>query len=337
MLWRDPDLAAVNLQIAFGEAGSEIIGKNLGADGDLNPMIAGRKMSAIFGFAIVRNFTDCTECLQEDVMVFVNTIAGIVHRAVKENEGAPNKNIGEAFLMAWRLPDGADISQPVGTVADSALKSFVRACLEVQASEDLRKMTEHPKIQERLPGYRVTMGFGLHVGWAIEGAIGSMLKIDASYLSPNVNMAARLESGTHQFHVDILMSETFYGMLSRPVKTLCRRIDRVTVKGSVQPMSLYTYDVPQCHANTIDELGIDDCVDFWEEYKPRTTPKYRENYAHAVTKYLEGHWQESRETLAMCQSEWPEDGPASVLLEVMQQHNFTAPENWKGYRELTNK
>ena len=31
-------------------------------------------------------------------------------------------------------------------------------------------------------------------GWAIEGAIGSMYKIDASYLSPHVNMAARLEA-----------------------------------------------------------------------------------------------------------------------------------------------
>ena len=39
------------------------------------------------------------------------------------------------------------------------------------------------------------MGYGLHGGWAIEGAIGSMLKIDASYLSPNVNLAARLETG----------------------------------------------------------------------------------------------------------------------------------------------
>lgn len=51
------------------------------------------------------------------------------------------------------------------------------------------------------------MGFGLHVGWAIEvfiifrfiylkGAIGSYFKIDASYLSPNVNMASRLEAAT---------------------------------------------------------------------------------------------------------------------------------------------
>ena len=40
------------------------------------------------------------------------------------------------------------------------------------------------------------MGFGLHVGWAIEGAIGSYFKIDASYLSPNVNMSSRLEAAT---------------------------------------------------------------------------------------------------------------------------------------------
>ncbi len=26
------------------------------------------------------------------------------------------------------------------------------------------------------------MGFGLHYGWSVEGAIGSILKIDASYL-----------------------------------------------------------------------------------------------------------------------------------------------------------
>lgn len=34
------------------------------------------------------------------------------------------------------------------------------------------------------------MGFGLHYGWAIEGAIGSKMKVDASYLSPHVNMVS---------------------------------------------------------------------------------------------------------------------------------------------------
>ena len=42
-------------------------------------------------------------------------------------------------------------------------------------------------------GREIEMGYGLHFGWAIEGAIGSSMKIDASYLSPHVNTAARLE------------------------------------------------------------------------------------------------------------------------------------------------
>jgi len=46
------------------------------------------------------------------------------------------------------------------------------------------------------PDFKVRMGFGLHQGWAIEGAIGSRFKVDASYLSPNVNMAARLEAAS---------------------------------------------------------------------------------------------------------------------------------------------
>lgn len=61
------------------------------------------------------------------------------------------------------------------------------------------------------------MGFGLHVGWAIEGAIGSEYKIDASYLSPNVNMASRLEAATKQFGTSLLMSEDFVCMLSPQV------------------------------------------------------------------------------------------------------------------------
>lgn len=75
------------------------------------------------------------------------------------------------------------------------------------------------------------MGFGLHVGWAIEGAIGSRFKIDASYLSPNVNLTARLESATKQFGVQILLSEQFVQLLSTAAQFKIRKIDNVVVKG----------------------------------------------------------------------------------------------------------
>jgi hypothetical protein len=39
-------------------------------------------IEAIFGFCDIRNFTDTTECLQEEVMLFVNRIACILHSIV---------------------------------------------------------------------------------------------------------------------------------------------------------------------------------------------------------------------------------------------------------------
>ena len=61
------------------------------------------------------------------------------------------------------------------------------------------------------------MGFGIHVGWGIEGAIGSEFKIDASYLSPNVNLAARLEAASRQYGVPILLSGQLHDILSKKV------------------------------------------------------------------------------------------------------------------------
>ena len=94
-----------------------------------------------------------------------------------------------------------------------------------------------------MANYQVKMGYGLHVGWAIEGAIGSEYKIDASYLSPNVNMASRLEAATKQFGVPILISGELYSILSVKTKARCRHIDTVTVKGSLVPLELYTIDL----------------------------------------------------------------------------------------------
>lgn len=45
-------------------------------------MVPGNRVMAVFGFCDIRNFTDTTEVLQEDIMEFVNTIADIVHTEV---------------------------------------------------------------------------------------------------------------------------------------------------------------------------------------------------------------------------------------------------------------
>lgn len=57
------------LALGFGEAGSEIIATNIQKGGDVNPMIGGKKVIAIFGFCFVHHFVDTTEVLQEEIMM----------------------------------------------------------------------------------------------------------------------------------------------------------------------------------------------------------------------------------------------------------------------------
>ena len=105
----------------------------------------------------------------------------------------------------------------------------------------LNDLITNPKLEGGLSTYEVRLGFGLHVGWAIEGTIGSKHKVEASYLSPHVNLAARLESATKQYGVTYLYSEAFYTNLSKRMKKRSRHIDCVCVRGSSVPMNMYTY------------------------------------------------------------------------------------------------
>lgn len=120
-----------------------------------------------------------------------------------------------------------------------AFISFLKIIASVKKSRKLLAYKENKALNERIPNYQIKMGFGLHVGWAIEGAIGSFYKIDASYLSPHVNMASRLEAATKQFGVPLLISGQLQRLFTHQVQIHTRMIDRVTVKGSLEPLGMH--------------------------------------------------------------------------------------------------
>ena len=74
------------------------------------------------------------------------------------------------------------------------------------------------------------MGFGLHMGWAIEGPIGSEYKIDASYLGPDVHMASRLQAATKGYGADMLITDSVYNIMTEN-KSYLRKIDQVIPEG----------------------------------------------------------------------------------------------------------
>lgn len=95
--------------------------------------------------------------------------------------------------------------------------SFLKVIAALNKKSAILKYRENVLLNERMPNFKIKMGFGLHIGWAIEGAIGSVFKIDASYLSPNVNMAARLEAATKQYGVPLLMTNELVHNMSKKV------------------------------------------------------------------------------------------------------------------------
>eukprot|EP00439_Symbiodinium_sp_Y106_P049645 s2650_g6.t1 len=173
--------------------------------------------------------------LSQQVMTFVNQIAEIVHGLVCEFHGAPNKNSGDRFLLIWRLGD-----EQQTRLADMAV--VILGC--THSNKTLAEYRGHPGLIQRLGAHcRVNLSFGLHRGWAIEGAVGSEFKIDASYLSPNVSIAESLELATKVYHVSILASQDCITSCSKALARQCRLIDKVNMKGSKTPLSLYVYDV----------------------------------------------------------------------------------------------
>ena len=92
-------------------------------------------------------------------------------------------------------------------LSDKALIGVLKVIVDINRDVQLLTFT-----MTKGSAFLLRMGFGLHAGWAIEGAVGSLQQVDATYeyLSPHVNMAARMEAATRQFGVSILMTRNFF-------------------------------------------------------------------------------------------------------------------------------
>jgi len=323
------------LALGFGEAGAEIIGHNInmsgGTSAGVNAMVPGQKVDAIIGFCHIRHFAHATQVLKEKVMLFVNQVGEIVHGCVDDYHGAPNKNMGDAFLLVWRLSGVPHERQK--KLADMAIMSFVRIVAEINKSPLLAEYRGHPGMLQRVQNFRVALGFGLHCGWAIEGAIGSDYKIDASYLSPNVNVASRLEAATKEFNTWILMSHFMIGLCSPEMALYCRLIDHVTVKGSKHPVRVYTIDLDtsklEIETKSMDKViknrfkvrqlrelrkgeKWSDCYRIWEAFRldydivlMRSTfsSEFFKRFFTAYRNYEAGEWLVARDLLFTCHFE----------------------------------
>lgn len=262
------------LALGFGEAGSEIIGQNLDDDdGLVDVMVPGRKLQGVFGFCRIRCFFEVTEILQGKTMIFANQVAEIVHQIVDEHIGAANKNLGDAFLLVWRI--GFYDPSLHAKIADLSVLSFVQILSAVNRDHHLAEWRAHPVLTARFgTNYRVSLGFGLHLGWSIEGAIGSEFKIDAGYLSCNVNMAMGLEGMSKHYRALILMSQDLVRACSKDLLPFFRAIDHIKLSGAKSPSRVFTVDL-DCSALLVERKGKGRTLTATERHNKRYEDRQR--------------------------------------------------------------
>jgi hypothetical protein len=89
-------------------------------------------------------------------MAFVNEIGEIVHGIVDQYSGAPNKNIGDAFLLVSKF-DEVDVerenteiwlkdSNAVHQLADMSVLSFIKILAMLKKSRKLIKYKENKQL-----------------------------------------------------------------------------------------------------------------------------------------------------------------------------------------------
>jgi adenylate cyclase len=177
--------------------------------------LGGTRREVTILFTDVVNFSGITENADPtDVMLYTSRYFTAMSDAIMAARGTVDKFVGDAVMAIWNAP----VDDP-DHVANGC--AAVLACIE--ANSELNREFE----REGWPVYHTR--FGLHVGDAVVGNIGSPDRMNYTVLGAAVNLSARLESLNKGYGTTALVSEA--------VKTraegrfVFRSIDRVKPKG----------------------------------------------------------------------------------------------------------
>jgi adenylate cyclase len=188
--------------------------------------LKGRKQPVTVLFSDIRGFTTMTESADADKLVTqLNEYFAHMVGSVLQNTGTLQKFIGDAIMAVW----GDTYSE--GVEADA--RKAVNAALQMRAA--LAKLNSG--WQENPDRTKLSIGIGVNHGEVIVGNIGHPQRMEFTVLGDGVNLAARLESATKQFHTDILVGEQVEKLTRK--QFVYRTVDLLTVKGKTKPVEAF--------------------------------------------------------------------------------------------------
>ncbi len=194
---------------------------------DFEQMMRGERRNVTIVFSDVRGFTSIFE--SSDAVALVEQLNEYFQQMVaciQEQGGTLQKFIGDAIMAAW----GDTHSLGHGEDAERA----VRCALAMRVA--LQKLNETWKGNPaRVP---MRTGVGVNHGEVVVGEVGSQgVRKEFTLLGDAVNSAARFESATKQYHVDLLVGGDVEALTRG--KFVCRAVDRARFKGKTHPIEVF--------------------------------------------------------------------------------------------------
>lgn len=183
--------------------------------------IEGETRDACVMFLDIRGFSRiAADKTPHEVMLYLNTLFGELIDVVNTHRGIVNKFLGDGFMAVFGAPAEDEERVPHALNAARAILDRVDA---LNASGAI------PPTQ---------VGIGLHAGRLVAGNVGTPQRKEYTLVGETVNLAARIEQATKDYHARLLISETIWANLAAPPAD-ATDLGAVTLRGQTRPVKLY--------------------------------------------------------------------------------------------------
>ena len=192
-------------------------------DNSISTELGGARQEITVIFTDVRGFTSIAEHVDPDALMRQTSryFAALTEAFLAEG-GTVDKFIGDSVMVFWNAPN----PQP-----DHVQRACRAALAAKAASVELDALFE----AEGAPQFFTR--FGIHVGDAVVGNLGSSERMNYTALGNTVNLASRLEGLNKEYGTAILVSDAIYSRVQDIFRF--RAIGSVAVKGMTKEARIY--------------------------------------------------------------------------------------------------
>jgi adenylate cyclase len=272
-------------------------------EADEHARIGGSKKQLVILFTDIKDFTTIAENMDPDkLMEHLCEYFDSMSTIIVEQKGTIDKFIGDSIMAFWGAPLLVD--QPCQSAARAALKCERR----------LAELNANWILQDKNP---LITRFGIHIGDAIVGNVGSSERMNYTAIGDSINMASRLEGVNKIYGTQIIVSEKVYSILKD--EFVLRMVDWIAVKGKTKAEKIY-----ELLAQDKTELAFD-------------VVAYQKEFDQGFEAYRNQQWDEAIKFFKHCLALYPGDKVAAIFIERCQDLKSHPPEKWDGVWRMGEK